>query len=91
MIQNIPLTNKGLIKDKRQKLVNSIKNSDSIENIYNSVLKLWINPNENILCDKYKKINMKESAIPSSDSIAEKNYAARYSFLFTIRHFSENR
>tara|TARA_Y100000589_G_scaffold164083_1_gene155942 strand:+ start:3470 stop:5425 length:1956 start_codon:yes stop_codon:yes gene_type:complete len=72
LIKNIPLSSSGLIRDKRQKLIRSINNSDSIEDIYDSVLNLWINPNESVLISKFKNTPLELLDIPLAKTFAER-------------------
>ena len=72
LLNNIPLSSEGLIKDKRQKLIRSINNSDSIEQIYDSVLKLWIDHEQNVISSRYQYTPSEFLDIPLADTVAER-------------------
>ena len=72
MISRIPLSDKGLLKDKRQKLINSINKSKKIEDLYESLLNLWVNHNDNVLEKRFKNLHYKDLSLPKAQSIAER-------------------
>ena len=72
MISNTPIPNKGLLIDKKQKLIKAIYKSNSLENCYESILNLWFDQNENVLSNEYSRELTKSFCLPKANSISER-------------------
>jgi len=72
IISNIPMQNKGLLIDKKQKLIKAIYKSNSLENCYESILNLWFDQNENVLSKEFSKELSNSFCMPKANSISER-------------------
>ncbi len=72
LVGKIPLSNEGLVKDKRQKLINIINSSSSLETCYESLLNLWFTQKDNILHNDFLSSFNKDINLPNGKSIAER-------------------
>ena len=68
----IPLSNKSLSTDKKQKLMKTITKSEKIETLYESILNLWFDQNDNVLKNKYRQGIIKDLSLPNAKSITER-------------------
>ena len=72
IISNIPISNKGLLMDKKQKLINVIYKSNTIENCYESLLNLWNNKEECVLKNEVYRDLLKDLTLPNANTISER-------------------
>ena len=72
LIENIPLSEKGLAKDKRQKLSNIISNSKNIESSYEGLLNLWFDKKNHVLKKEFHSDLKKDITLPMASTISER-------------------
>ena len=72
LIENLPLSDKGLVKDKRQKLINIIKKSNSLESSYEGLLNLWADQKNHVLKKEFYSELNKDISLPLATSISER-------------------
>tara|TARA_Y100000589_G_scaffold313221_1_gene334340 strand:- start:19695 stop:21659 length:1965 start_codon:yes stop_codon:yes gene_type:complete len=72
IIKNLPLSSKGLVKDKRQKIIKTINESNSIESIYEGLLNLGINNNQNLLINNIRGTNENIINVPFAKTNSER-------------------
>tara|TARA_A100001388_G_scaffold264781_1_gene236362 strand:+ start:3689 stop:5644 length:1956 start_codon:yes stop_codon:yes gene_type:complete len=72
LIEKIPLSEKGLAKDKRQKLSNIISNSKNIESSYEGLLNLWFDKKNHVLKKEFYSDLKKDITLPMASTISER-------------------
>ena len=72
LIKNLPLSNRGLVKDKRQKLINIINKSNSLESSYEGLLNLWVDQKNHVLKKEFYSDLNKDISLPLATSISER-------------------